>query len=395
MPLPPLLHVLGAAGTVALTVVMLARQRRAAHARAPVPTLLLPRIPGGRLAGLAARLLALAALLVVRDLAGLPDPLQAGMPALDWRAVLGGMALVSALAGDLWAHVNPLDTVFRFGERLWSAASGRAPRPLLHYPAALGAWPAALLLLALSSTPLAWEGRAHASTVAAALLAYAAATWLAMLLFGRAAWLGRGEVFSVVFGLLARFAPFELHHARWRMRPYAAGLLVQRPAGMAQVVLVMALLACATLDGLRGAEAWQGPAWMRLAMPVLFLAAYLLCCVLTGRLAAGATARRPFLRDTAGLYVLALVPIAIAFQFAHKLPLLAAGFASALTVWFLSLLAVILGHLAAVWLAQRMSLRQFPSRSRALRSQFPMLALMTAYTLLGLWILAQPPAGIA
>ncbi len=437
LPLPLWMYLAGAGATVALTFALLARQRKAAHARAPIPTLLLPRIPGAGMAGLAARLLvlALAVLVVVAGLVGNQNPVRNIAPAMVWAIWWVGMAYASALVGDLWAHLNPLDTVFRFGERLWTALARRPARPLLRYPPALGLWPAAALMLAFTWMELDWEGSEQPASLAKAMLAYAMFTWLAMLLFGRAAWLARGEVFAIVFGLLARFAPLELHHTRWRLRPYAAGLLARRPAAMSQVALVMVMLASVSLDGLLETEAWQGlvaaagtlwpgsAAWARraalLAMPPLFLLAYLGCCVLIGHCAAGRAGRRPALRDTAGLYALTLVPIAIAYHFAHYLSFLAMaaqylvplasdplglgwdlfgtrlyfirlGIVDARTVWYVSLLAIVLGHVAAVWLAHRMSLRQFPNRARATRSQYPMLALMVAYTLLSLWIVAQP-----
>jgi hypothetical protein len=44
----------------------------------------------------------------------------------------------------------------------------------------------------------------------------------------------------------------------------------------------------------------------------------------------------------------------------------------------------------AVWLAHVMALRTFKDNRAVLFSQIPMLALMVAYTMLSLWILAQP-----
>jgi hypothetical protein len=43
-----------------------------------------------------------------------------------------------------------------------------------------------------------------------------------------------------------------------------------------------------------------------------------------------------------------------------------------------------------VWLAHVMAWRLFRDRRAALLSQIPMLILMVAYTMLSLWILAQP-----
>jgi hypothetical protein len=76
--------------------------------------------------------------------------------------------------------------------------------------------------------------------------------WLGMLLFGRAQWLGHGEVFSLVFGLLARFAPTEVRESSPRvralnLRPYGVGLLSREPVPASIVVLVLAMILCAVL----------------------------------------------------------------------------------------------------------------------------------------------------
>jgi hypothetical protein len=43
-----------------------------------------------------------------------------------------------------------------------------------------------------------------------------------------------------------------------------------------------------------------------------------------------------------------------------------------------------------VYLAHVMAVRVFGDRRAALRSQYPMLALMLGYTMMSLWIIAQP-----
>ena len=63
---------------------------------------------------------------------------------------------------------------------------------------------------------------------------------------------------------------------------------------------------------------------------------------------------------------------------------------NARTVWYTSVVAIVVGHIIAVWLAHVMALRTFGDNRAALRSQIPMLLLMVAYTMLSLWILAQP-----
>jgi hypothetical protein len=46
-----------------------------------------------------------------------------------------------------------------------------------------------------------------------------------------------------------------------------------------------------------------------------------------------------------------------------------------------------------VWVAHALALRLAPSPRAAVLSQLPMMALMIAYTMLGLWLLSTPTAG--
>jgi len=418
LPLPLWMFMTGAATAVAATFLLLASQR-AMRPRAPgQATTVLAHIP---LAGALAALLRLAALavyllVIVAGLAGSQNPFKNIAPAMVWAIWWVGMAFASALLGDLWALVNPLDTAYRWtlGER-----PGKLP-----WPPWAGAWPAALLFFVFVNLELNWEGSERPASLALAMLAYSALTWLGMYGFGRRTWLAHGEVFAVVFGLLARFAPNQVEDGRWRLRPFGAGLLTEKPLGWSHIVLVMLMLASVSFDGLLETQPWLDvqaalplpPALLRAGalclLPALFLLAYLGVCRCIAWCGGGAP-----LAATAGWYVLTLVPIAIAYHFAHYLSFLAMagqyllpmasdpfnlgwdlfgtrfyfirlGIVDARTVWYVSLFAIVAGHVAAVWLGHQTALRQFGAR--ATRSQLPMLALMVAYTLLSLWIIAQP-----
>jgi hypothetical protein len=66
------------------------------------------------------------------------------------------------------------------------------------------------------------------------------------------------------------------------------------------------------------------------------------------------------------------------------------GIVGARFAWYTAVTAVVLGHIVAVYVAHVIALREFPNPRRALRSQYPMLVLMVGYTMVSLWILAQP-----
>jgi hypothetical protein len=57
---------------------------------------------------------------------------------------------------------------------------------------------------------LVYKDAAVPSNLAAMVLTYAMITWAGMLTFGKDVWLRYGEAFSLVFGLLSRFAPSEV-----------------------------------------------------------------------------------------------------------------------------------------------------------------------------------------
>lgn len=121
-------------------------------------------------------------------------------------------------------------------------------------------------------------------------------------------------------------------------------------------------------------------------------------------------------------FVVSLVPIAVAYQYAHyqslfmttsqfAVPLASdplgvgwnlLGTASARVdlfvvdvrwLWYSAVAAIVAGHVAAVHLAHVIAFDVYRTRRDALASQLPLLALMVVYTMTSLWILAQPIAG--
>src|SRR5437660_5628816 len=121
------------------------------------------------------------------------------------------MAYVSALFGDVWKLVNPLDSIFMAVERLHSRwRPGKSLGPAWTLGEWAGAWPAVGLFFVFLWMEMAWEDSDHPAQLAAAILGYSAVTWVGMFAFGRQRWLAAGEVFNRIFGVLARFAPTRI-----------------------------------------------------------------------------------------------------------------------------------------------------------------------------------------
>lgn len=447
LPIPLWLYLTGAGLTVAVSFLLIALLVRATRALHRVPSIDLMHRGIGRAlvspaALLACRILGagLYLLVVCAGLVGTQSPLKNMAPALIWAIWWVGTSYASALLGNVWAAFNPLDALFAWLESLHSKLRpGKKLGLGLRYPEALGVWPAVMLFLVFSWMEIVWEGSDTPASLVVAILSYSALTWTGMLLFGRLEWLHRGEVFSLVFGILARFAPTDVRIAerRCNLRPFAVGLLSREPLEASKVVLVVLMLAAVSFDGFLETPAWAaisaagGESSFALtrtfglvAAPLLFLSIYLCFCRLIawcgGASPAGGApgAHSPAAR-VAGLFALTLVPIAIAYYLAHYLSFLAMamqymiplasdpfgfgwdlfgtrnyfvriGFVDARMVWYVSVAAIIAGHMAAVFLAHLLALQEFPGRRASLRSQYPMLLLMVCYTMASLWIISQP-----
>lgn len=242
----------------------------------------------------------------------------------------------------------------------------------------------------------------------------------------------------------------------WNLRPPAVGLLNDNPVSWPLLVFVLLMLATITFDGFLETPVYQGalktiystPALSRpvftlselgvnaaqlfmsatlVAFPLAFVAIFVACAWLMARVAKpkrgdSRTRGRYGAGEIARSFVLTLVPIAIAYHLGHYLSLLLTagqfivplisdpfgfgwdlfgsadykvdiGVVGARFVWYTAVIAIVIGHVLSVYLAHVVAMRLFGDRSAALLSQLPMIALMIGYTMLSLWIFAQPIVG--
>src|SRR5262249_28272548 len=297
---------------------------------------------------------------------------------------------------------------------------------LATYPARWGVAPAVLAFVSFTAMELTWSQSEVPGSLALAMLGYSAFTWIAMAVFGRDRWLADGELFSVYFATLGRFAPLSATagnpHARLVVRPFAVGLLVERPVPPTMTVFVLLMLASVTFDGLletpvwaavlhglRGAVAGSSLAsWSDTMLAaigwVVFAALFALLYGGVARAMTWSAAEASARRNLGGWFVLTLVPIGIAYHLAHyhslllvagqyAIPLMSDPFGygwdlfgttlyrvdfsvvDAASIWYLSVGAIVVGHVVAVYLAHVMALRVYGNARTALRSQIPMLVL--------------------
>jgi hypothetical protein len=224
-------------------------------------------------------------------------------------------------------------------------------------------------------------------------------------------------------------AAAEPGERRPELRPWFAGLTELGSAGWSDAVFIVLVLSAVTYDGLQETAPF-GTA-MRILFPALFPVIGALNTVLVVQtilllalwmaflgvfvLASWLTLRvhdpdrqAPPLGSVVGAYAATLLPIAGGYLIAHYLTLLIQGVAwipmliadplstvippvdwiPISAVWYLSVGAIVLGHVAAVVLAHRRALRD--SARRPILAGLPLVVLMIGYTVLSLWIIAQP-----
>lgn len=431
LPVPLSYVVTGACIVVALSFVAAAMfARRPASAEGEGGQRLL-RVPRPALFVIRAIAWLLFALTIAAALLGTHDPLMNLAPTMVWIVWWLGVSFVSALACNVWPAIDPWRSSF---EAL-DAAARRFGRPAglslgWRWPAWLGLWPAALLLLAWGWLEVVYPLATITTKVGLAALAWTVLNLAGMAAFGRAVWQAHADVFAVVFSTFGRMAPLRL--------------AIDPPepvrATCGQIGFVMAMLSTVVFDGLHGGPAWAAfdallhrltPRWMDVNGYVVgtaglatvwlaFLVAYLLTMRLCLALMQGAqTSDREDRPTLAARLAITLVPIAAAYLVAHNFSSLViqgqnvfalmsdpfgrqwdlfgtARFYPDITIvdarltWFVAVTAIVLGHAVSIWWSHRVVLAAGVSPRRGAIAMLPLTLLMVAYTAVSLTLIAQP-----
>jgi hypothetical protein len=431
--LPTGLYIAGGAAAVVLSfAVMACLPSRlfvsvAAYAR---PIARLPRREGIFASTL---VLAVAILLVIAGFAGSRDPLDNPLPLAVWTLWWVGLTFAVALFGNLWVMLNPWRALYRLATLVVRVA----PRP---YPEALAYWPAVLLMLAFAWFELVYPAPLDPEDLAIAVLAYALITLAGMLAYGEERWLERGEAFSVFFRMVSWLSPLQPGPDReLRLGIPCRALIAAGRTPASGVAFVLVALAAVSFDGLSRTFWWIALAGGNpleypgrasfvavntlglLATAIALGAAYMVAARLGSALASDGRGAAPVYGD----YIVAIVPIAFGYHFAHYLPsflvdvqyalraladpfalgwnLLGArdlqvkssflsSHASVHLLWNIQVAGIVLAHVLAVFIAHLLALRRHSRPGAALASQAPLTALMVGYTVFGLWLLSTPVA---
>jgi hypothetical protein len=364
--------------------------------------------------------------LIFVGLFGDRDPMHNLMTLVFWTGVWIAVPLGSMLSGNLWRPLNPWTGPVRIARLLLGRTGSIGLDRLGHWPAVAG-YAGFVWFQMVSLYP------DDPTVLAGVALTYWAVIFVLAVLEGED-WLQRGEFLTVLFGLIARVAPFwlEIEGPRARLMRGWPGtqVLAMPPLAPSAVVFLSLALAALTFDGLMETFWWQaligenpleptGRSAVMLPNSVGLIAVWvatlglILGAILLGRRVGGGFATGPvmlsFLAIAAGYHAAHyLVLLLTAGQYtiaALNDPLLSGDSWLGLPPFYVSFgfltdprvmpviyglqFAAILGaHLLAVILGLKLA----GQGARAV-AHLPMTALMVGYTVLGLWLLSTARSG--
>ena len=367
------------------------------------------RWPGRILAG--AGLVGLV-LVVAAGLFGIQNSSRNIAPVLVWVDFWLVVPFLGAAFGNLYSYMNPWRTLGSLIATEERPAEGDR----------VGVYPAAFALLLFTWLELVQPEGGQPNTVAIAAVVYTA------YLVGLMAWAGRstglqiGDAFTTYNRLISAISPYGRDQEGRLVRRGWIRALPVLPRWRGLTFFVVLMIGTVSYDGLSGTQWWRdllrqasGEVWAEtlglLAVSAAIGTAYWVAALAAVRLAEDD--RSP--GEVAGSFAHTLVPIALAYAFAHYFTLvLFEGqlllstlsdpfgqgwdlfgtadrainyWVSPTVIWYVQVATIVVGHVTGVILAHDRALAIFKP-VRAVRSQYAMLGLMVALTSLGLTILA-------
>ncbi|HVA60754.1 MAG TPA: hypothetical protein VNG13_09500 [Mycobacteriales bacterium] len=380
--------------------------------------------------------------LVLGILAGVAGSQQVAeniLPTLFWLIAWIAVPLSCGLVGDWTQPINPFANLARLADRPGLREALLGGPEVLPWPDWLGWWPAVVLFFLTACGELIFNLTLTVpATTAVALMAYAILSATSGLVFGRS-WVERGELFTVLYSTWGRLGFFRFG-ARGR-RGFAGGLEPGFSEHPSRIAFVLLLLISVNFDGLLATPGWirlehvfpgslvLHPQRLEAFRTISLLVLGMTIALVFGAFAAAATkvGRRAagFRASLAGLLP-SLLPIAFGYLFAHNIEYLLVNaqllaplvgnplgtsswalhlpypfndtfepshtFLPSAFYWYFSVVVIVTAHVGAVVLAHRHLQTVSADERHARRAEYPWLVAMIGYTMLSLWLLAQPLA---
>ncbi len=441
LPIPLYLYLFGGGGVVALSFVLLGLGLDKWTKRADTyPTLNLTAYTWFRMllspviiSGIKLLFVAFLLLSVAAGFIGVSNPAFNILPTTVWVLFGVGITFVSAILGNIWNVINPFKTLYEYLESFLVRLNGATVR-VIAWPAWLGVWPATGLFFLYRWIENVDINAAMPASLALVITLYGIITLAGMHLFGKNVWLRMGDPFSVFFEFLSRFSLIETRETDGKteihLRPLAVGLLRGEALSVSETCFILLMLSTVAADGILTTSFFTnifvklvtlGIPWS-VAKTLGLLGLFAVFALTFGAFSYLTRLIVPKVSNTLDVgrsFIVSLLPISIAYEFAHFVSLLAiegqrivylisdpfgkgwnlfgtATYEINYTIldlkmlWHFQVGFIVLGHVIAVYIAHAIAVRVFKNRQNALISQYPMLVLMIFYSMLSLWIMGQP-----
>jgi hypothetical protein len=436
LPIPLFLFVLGGAGIVLLSFLLVLQKKVKKASKSATNQVETPYLAPISKYGTTAGFIILT-FIVWAGLTGNQEIAENIVPTFFWLILWIFVPLSCGIVGDWTQPFNPFQSISKLGDnpRLRMLLLNR--KQPIDWPSWLGWWPAVLLFFGLASGELIFNQTATLPNVTAGvLLGYFCVSALLGLLFGKA-WAERGEVFGVLWSSWGKLGYYRF--GAQGVNRFAGGLSAPFEASLSRVSFMLLLLVSVSFDGLLSTPAWSrwqlrlpsslsaGSLSLKLLLcGVFILLAAVSLAVFTGFAIAVARAGGQRIRPiTAFAHLLpSLLPISFGYLLAHNLEYLIVNgqllfplignpigkeswplhlphpfndtyephihLLPSAFYWYLAVVVIIIVHIFAVVIAHRYLAGTSSNRHRARRSEYPWIMAMIAYTMISLWLLAQP-----
>ncbi|QNN53602.1 hypothetical protein [Nocardioides mesophilus] len=423
LPIPPELAIAGAGAALAVSFIVLALAWRTPRFDArtsgrPLPAPL-ARFADGTVLAVALRTLGMAFFLYVAW-AALAGPDRVFNPTFGVFYVLLWVGIVPAslLFGSFYRAVNPARTLHLVISRLTGGEPRRGPVEL---PGWVGLWPAALGLFAFVWLELVYPGSTYLGPVRLWFAVYLAVVVLGAAIVGDR-WIRSADPFEVYSTLVGRLSVFGRREDGTLVLRSPLGNLDGTPPSPGLTAVVAVLFGSTAFDSFKDSTFWlQTTQSSEISSTVLNTAALLAFCTAVGVSFAVATMLTGVHEGTSrlslpNLFAHSIVPIIVGYIVAHYLSyfvevgqqtlvqlsdpmgrgknLLGTG-GWQVSYWLsnhptllavVKVLSVVTGHVLGVIAAHDRAIRLLPRRHQ-LTGQLPLLLVMVAYTVGGLYLL--------
>ena len=373
-------------------------------------------------------------LAILTGLFGTDNPISNFNMTFFWIIFILGLTYLTAVFGNVYDFINPWKVVISWFENY----TGKKIIGIFKYQDGLGYFPALIayflfiwLELFANTTPF---------SLSIFLAVYSLVNFIGATLWGKSDWFKFCELFSVFFRLIGKIAPIKYEGSGFYLRPPFIGAIEKKIDHPSLVFFIVFMLSSTAFDGFKSTAQWlrfsaiiiepslstifgkneylilQASRTLGLLLSLfLFLYLYFIFLYIAKIFSGSAKS----LKELSQLFATTLIPIALAYNIAHYYTLILTqgqsiiklisdpfGFGwnlfntygyrqnlaivNAAFTWHSQVVTIVLGHVAGVYLSHLVAIKVFPSAKKATISQLPMLILMIFYTIIGLWILAQP-----